>query len=56
MLVCCYLAIDYLKELTGVLEACLVSMGVGAVFSVLKEPLKDKIVVEKASKKLTKVK
>lgn len=54
MLVCCYLAIDYLIELTSVLEACILSMGGGAVFSVLKEPLKDKIVTEKASKKLTK--
>ena len=55
MLVCCYLAIDYLKELTSVLEACLVSMGGGAVFSVLKEPLKDKIVVEKAAAKVNKL-
>lgn len=54
MLVCCYLAIDYLTELTSVLEACILSMGGGAVFSVLKEPLKDKIVLEKASNKLTK--
>lgn len=54
MLVCCYLAIDYLKELTGVLEACLLSMGGGAVFSVLKEPLKDKIVQEKALAKVNK--
>lgn len=54
MLVCCYLAIDYLKELTSVLEACLISMGGGAVFSVLKEPLKDKIVQENALKKVAK--
>lgn len=54
MLVCCYLAIDYLKELTSVLEACLLSMGGGAVFSVMKEPLKDKIVQEKAFKKISK--
>lgn len=55
MLVCCYLAIDYLKELTGVLEACLLSMGGGAVFSVLKEPLKDKVVQEQAIKKVEKL-
>jgi len=55
MLVCCYLAIDYLKELTGVLEACLLSMGGGAVFSVLKEPLKDKVVQEQALKKVEKL-
>lgn len=55
MLVCCYLAIDYLKELTGVLEACLLSMGGGAVFSVLKEPLKDKVVQEQAMKKVAKL-
>ena len=54
MLVCCYLAIDYLKELTSVLEACLVSMGGGAVFSVVKVPLKDKIVQETAFKKINK--
>ena len=54
MLVCCYLAIDYLKELTSVLEACLVSMGGGAVFSVVKVPLKDKIVQETAYKKINK--
>lgn len=54
MLVCCYLAIDYLEELTSVLEACLLSMGGGAVFSVLKEPLKDKIVQERALKKVNK--
>lgn len=54
MLVVCYLAIDYLKELTSVLEACLVSMGGGAVFSVVKVPLKDKIVEEKALKKINK--
>ena len=54
MLVCCYLAIDYLKELTSVLEACLLSMGGGAVFSVLKEPLKDKVVQEKALAKIEK--
>lgn len=55
MLVCCYLAIDYLKELTSVLEACLLSMGGGAVFSVLKEPLKDKMVQEQAMKKVEKL-
>ena len=55
MLVCCYLAIDYLEELTGVLEACLLSMGGGAVFSVMKEPLKDKVVQEKAQAKLDKL-
>ena len=55
MLVCCYLAIDYLKELTTVLEACTVSMGSGAVFGVLKEPLKDKVVQEKAMKKVNKL-
>lgn len=55
MLVCCYLAIDYLNELTSVLEACLLSMGGGAVFSVLKEPLKDKIVQEQAFKKIGKI-
>ena len=55
MLVCCYLAIDYLKELTSVLEACLLSMGGGAVFSVLKEPLKDKVVQEQAIKKVEKL-
>lgn len=55
MLVCCYLAIDYLKELTSVLEACTVSMGSGAVFGVLKEPLKDKVVQEKAMKKVNKL-
>ena len=54
MLVCCYIAIDYLKELTNVLEACLLAMGGGAVFSVLKEPLKDKIVQERALKKVNK--
>lgn len=54
MLVCCYLAIDYLKELTSVLEACMVSMGGGAVFSVVKVPLKDKIVQETAYKKINK--
>ena len=54
MLVCCYLAIDYLKELTSVLEACLVAMGGGAVFSVAKVPLKDKIVEESAYKKINK--
>lgn len=54
MLVCCYLAIDYLEELTGVLETCLLSMGGGAVFSVLKEPLKDKIIQEKALSKIGK--
>lgn len=54
MLVCCYLAIDYLKELTSVLEACLLAMGGGAVFSVLKEPLKDKIVQERALAKVNK--
>ena len=54
MLVCCYLAIDYLKELTSVLEACLLSMGGGAVFSVMKEPLKDKIVQEQALAKINK--
>lgn len=54
MLVCCYLAIDYLEELTGVLEACLLSMGGGAVFSVLKEPLKDKVVQERALSKINK--
>ena len=54
MLVCCYLAIDYLKELTSVLEACLISMGGGAVFSVMKAPLKDKIVQETALKKINK--
>lgn len=55
MLVCCYLAVDYLKELTSVLEACLLSMGGGAVFSVLKEPLKDKMVQEQAMKKVEKL-
>lgn len=54
MLVCCYLAIDYLKELTGVLEACLLAMGGGAVFSVLKEPLKDKVIQENAFNKINK--
>ena len=54
MLVCCYLAIDYLEELTGVLEACLISMGGGAIFSVIKAPLKDKIVTESAMAKLSK--
>lgn len=54
MLVCCYLAIDYLKELTSVLEACLVAMGGGAVFSVVKVPLKDKVVEESALKKIEK--
>lgn len=54
MLVCCYIAIDYLKELTSVLEACLLAMGGGAVFSVMKEPLKDKLVQEKAFKKVNK--
>lgn len=54
MLVCCYLAIDYLEELTGVLEACLLSMGAGAVFSVLKEPLKEKVIQEKALSKVQK--
>lgn len=54
MLICCYLAIDYLEELTSVLEACLLSMGGGAVFSVLKEPLKDKIIQEKALAKVNK--
>lgn len=54
MLVVCYLAIDYLKELTSVLEACMVSMGGGAVFSVVKVPLKDKIVQEDALKKVNK--
>ncbi len=52
MLVVCYLAIDYLKELTSVLEACMVSMGGGAVFNVIKVPLKDKIIQEKALKKV----
>ena len=54
MLVVCYLAQDYLKELTSVLEACLVSMGGGAVFSVVKTPLKDKIIQEKAMSKINK--
>lgn len=56
MLVCCYLAIDYLEELTGVLEACLISMGGGSVFSVMKAPLKDKIVTENAMAKINKTK
>lgn len=56
MLVVCYLAIDYLTELTGVLEACLLSMGGGAIFGVLKTPLKDKIVTETALKKVAKSK
>ena len=54
MLVVCYLAIDYLKELTSVLEACMVSMGGGAVFNVVKVPLKDKIIQEDALKKVNK--
>ena len=54
MLVCCYIAIDYLKELTSVLEACLLAMGGGAVFSVIKEPLKDKIIQERAFNKINK--
>ena len=55
MLVVCYLAIDYLKELTSVLEACMLSMGGGAVFSVVKTPLKDKIIQEAAIKKVAKM-
>lgn len=54
MLCCCYIAIDYLKELTGVLEACLISMGGGAVFNIMKAPLKDKMVEETALKKVNK--
>ena len=54
MLVCCYIAIDYLEELTSVLEACLLAMGGGAVFGVLKEPLKDKVIQERAFKKINK--
>lgn len=54
MLIMCYLAIDYLAELTDVLEACFVAMGGGAVFGVLKEPLKDKMVQETALKKVSK--
>lgn len=54
MLVVCYLAIDYLTELTTVLEACMISMGGGAVFSVVKVPLKDKIIQENAYKRVNK--
>ena len=54
MLVVCYLAIDYLEELTGVLEACLLALGGGSIFGVLKTPLKDKIVQETALKKVAK--
>lgn len=52
MLVVCYLAIDYLQELTSVLEACLLALGGGSIFGVLKTPLKDKIVTEAALKKV----
>ena len=54
MLAVCYLAVDYLNELTDVLEAVLLAMGGGGLFGVLKVPLADKAVQERAEKKVAK--
>lgn len=54
MLAVCYLAIDYLTELTDVLEAILLALGGGGLFGVLKVPLGDKAAEERAQKKVNK--
>lgn len=54
MLITCYLCIDYLTELTDVLEAVLLAMGGGSFFGIIKTPLKDKIIQENAFKKVAK--
>lgn len=52
--VVCILGVDTLNELQGVVGVCLVSMGAGGVFNVMKKPLAEKRQIELASKRVNK--